>query len=333
MSLNKAALALVDKGEYFVKQKNYSEALESFVGAYQLFNNAFDGNKYMGVVKFKIGICYYWKSNYNMSINHLMAALKTTGDEELRARITNMLSVNYLALANYNKCIEYCENLMKFNSKDSKYKAYSTLGLISYYQKKFNKAHTFYEKALHFAKREDYCKIYNNMAMCYADTNNFSCAVNTVEKARKYANSPIEYGEIYNTHAEILIKFGRIKEAVNKIEQALGIFPKEYQLGVARCQYLTGKIHREQKRFDLADHEYSEALIFLTDKGVMREAAIVAYELFQLYEGENEKKAREYYSKYKILLHKISQIGGRRNDEAVHSIFPIVVTDCNNNCP
>lgn len=144
---------LYTEGNISINQGKYDEAIS-------IFEKLLNQNQSIENVLSSIGLCYYYKGDYNLAIDYYTKSLSKNnllfGSYYGRASAYKMIAENDKAENDYKKIIEINPNF---------YLAYKNLGSIEFEKGNNEVALSYYEKAIKFASPNKYDFLYLSKAL------------------------------------------------------------------------------------------------------------------------------------------------------------------------
>ncbi|WP_160672434.1 helix-turn-helix transcriptional regulator [Clostridium sp. C8-1-8] len=214
------------EGELYYNEKNYKDGflyLRKALGKYKELRD----NKAQIRIYLLMGNCKNSIGDYGDAINYYEDSMSYALDEtdmDNYYKANHNLALVYMYLKEYEKCLGILENTILVNSDDISFdllvRANITKGIALYYWRRGTKnSLEVFENLVHIVRDRDDVKlsmIYNNMAECYYDLEEYDKSLEYIEKAQqiKMRVSKESLARTLNIKAKVLLKRGLYSESL-----------------------------------------------------------------------------------------------------------------------
>lgn len=300
-SLNIETTALIKSGDIFFKSALYNIALNYYMRALEIFEDADESTK-AAFVEIKIGRTYYFSDLVPYAKEYINKAHKTlisSDDEELNAyahyAIGTVEKNSNRAMRHFKKALEIQKRIIKKNSDD-----YSTNeNLAKYYN-----ATGDYEKALKIAEKIDdkwLTVLYlNNIGYDKMNEGKYIEAINIFNRSLKISKAAKLKGLLKNTYVNISNTYGlmgdwqkaaKYKDIAAFIVESL--YAEEFTIQTSEME-----VKYNTKRKELENELLKKEQIILADK--INDKVLMNYILFISIIGTSLFSFYFYFSRKKI---------------------------------
>jgi tetratricopeptide (TPR) repeat protein len=248
---------------------NYTQALQHFVSAQNIFENETQTNPkdkisvQRGLAKAygSIGIVFAEQSNYGKGLQYHLKSVKiyeAINDSKKCAQVYNNIGVAYQSQSDYFKALEYFLKAQKMLEKVGD----SNIGITL-----------------------------TNIANCYLKQKNPEKAYEYYTKAKtnidKYPDSRA-LGEWYNNIGLYYLNSNNQQQAIESWNQAIQTFAKiDDKFGVADTQLYLGQLYLDQKNPTAALSSANKALALAKQIGVLEQIVVAEKLLSKIYDQQN----------------------------------------------
>ena len=314
-----------DKYSTLIKlSDNYKEVDSIFFSikyAKMAMATAKEKNKFIdyATASFKIGKNYYHYGDNNTAIEYYLISkdiFEKYSKFEMYSRVLNALAISYGDKNLYYKSLE-CLNEMIYLNKNILYsdkrlsKAYSNIGFVYYHLEKYEKAETFYLKAISLNKDINNINIlinnYINLGMLYVNTKDNKLAISylnkALEKIKENSNSSYsQIGIIYENLSFVARDLRNVKEQKDNLFLSL-----EYHIKSKNNKNISNAYSYIADYYSITN--YNKAISYIdksikialktNNKNIVYTKYLV---LSKIYESNNElDKALFFYKKYSVI--------------------------------
>ncbi|HQO09957.1 MAG TPA: tetratricopeptide repeat-containing sensor histidine kinase [Clostridiales bacterium] len=269
-------------GEVFTKSMKVQKGLE-------YYNKALDIRKELSFWKGvsetlnKIGVNYYYQSDYDNSIKFVLEALKIREERrenrESVAACLNNLCLSYYHKGDYPKALEAGNKALKIFEKSENSETlgalYNNLGLVSFEMSQFPEALEYQFKALKIKEKAGtkaaLANSYSNIGMIFTRLFNLEKALEYATKAlnlRKELNDLRSISSSYNELGRIFDKQNEFEKAIHYYSESIKI-KRENDLhsGLAQSLENIGMVFLKLKKYDESGECLFEAKKIYEDLG------------------------------------------------------------------
>ncbi len=210
-------------------------------------------------------------SAQNIQIDSLLNALKTASTRD-SLLILNKLGTVYMENDKYDEALDTFFNLLKLceshNQEDKKGDAYNNIGNIYYHLGDYDRALSYYRKALKFFTKGKRTGIYNNLALIYYETDSLEKSLEYYTKALKELKgkgNELHMAIIYHNMALVYNLKKEFSKAIENLNLALEIFRKlNKEKNIANTYNNIGRAYYLQGNFKMAQIYYDSARTLAT---------------------------------------------------------------------
>lgn len=264
-----------------------------------------------------IGIIYYYKGDYNKSLEFYLRALpilKEIEDKKGLGSVYNNIGMVYDDKGEYTKALEFLLKSLKIREelmdKQGIANSYGNIGGIHYSLGDYTKALEFHLKAVDIKKaignKKGLASSYNNIGIIYDDKGEYSLALEYQLKSLKIKEEiddkkgmALSYGNMGNTYRHM----GEYQKSLEFFSKALK-YKEEIgdKRGIASTYHNIGLLH-------LAMNNFKEAKLYQQKSLSIAKEIDARPEIMKSYEGlskadsamGNYKEAYEHHKQYSIV--------------------------------
>ena len=197
-------------GEAYLQQGDYTEALKELLKAEALHPND-------PLLQNDLGLAYMAKKSYDNAKDHFKKAIQLKPEY---AAAKNNLGTAYLATKEWDAAIDVLKDVLTDLLYATPHYAYSNLGLAYYNKGEYNRAQTYFLKALEI--EPEFVLALRGLGRTYVAMNNIPEAIATFEKALQHAAN---YVELNMDLADAYQKANEYKKAVYFYRKVIELAP------------------------------------------------------------------------------------------------------------
>ncbi|MCU0446268.1 MAG: tetratricopeptide repeat-containing sensor histidine kinase [Microscillaceae bacterium] len=308
--------ALVNIGEFYLDDGNYTSALSRFFQALEL-SRQIKSESIEAIVMNKIGVVYYFQNQYDKALEYELPVLEIQTKRQDYGQLGNTLSIisyAYTKKGNYATALQYhfraLEIREKIGDKNEIAKSYNSIGDLYVQQGNFTEALRNYEKALQTSQigqnKKGLAIAYHNLGVVYAKLNQFQKAEDLHFKALQIKSEL----DIKKEIAISLLSIGNMYYWQKKFDQSRNYLQKAFELNtklgnqemLIMALNRLGQIYQAEKKLPKSIEYYQQALQIAQQLGQTPTLGETYRHLYQAYllMGDNNQFAK-YYKLYQAL--------------------------------